>query len=86
MDINDLISSGFQVLEPCDEDDCGGIDTIEGKLVNVNKDGMELYECDLTFFDSPVCIETVCDLFPEYDGVDINKGYYIMWQGKMIIE
>ena len=38
-------------------------------------------EYELTTEDSSISIETVCELFPDYDKVDINKGYILMKDG-----
>ncbi|MBR5736917.1 MAG: hypothetical protein IKX60_09035 [Bacteroidales bacterium] len=77
--------SEFQVLEPCDEDEFDGGEEINPKEVCRRDDGLTLLEFDLTVMDSPVSIETVCELFPDYD-VDINKGYMLKFGNRIITE
>ena len=77
--------SAFQVIEPCDEDECDGGEEINPREVCRRDDGLTLLEFDNTVMDSPVSIETVCELFPDYD-VDIHKGYMLQWGDKMITE
>lgn len=55
--------------------------SVECYPVAINKDGWNLMEYELTTEDSSISIETVCELFPDYHKVDINKGYILMKDG-----
>ena len=75
----------YSNLVRINEGDEMDIEPLECYPVATNEDGWTLMEFDLTFYDSPVCIETVCELFPYY-GIDVGKGYMLVKDGVFYYE
>lgn len=71
-----------------------GGDEINGVPVAVNEDGWTLMKFESSLFDSFVCVETICEMFPDYefppeaseDNPRFHVGYYLMKDGVMYIE
>ena len=71
----------YSNLIEINENDEMDTSSIECNPVATNEDGWTLMEFELTFSDSPVCIETICELFPYYENINIHKGYILMKDG-----
>ena len=67
-----------------------GIDEVIGIPVATNKDGWTLMRFESNLFDSFVCLETVSEMFPDYEFPEDNPGfcygYYLEKDGDVYYE
>lgn len=86
MNIDELLKEyNLEIHDDFQEDD-GGADVVESKVICTNESGLKLLELETDLIDSLVSFETVCDLFPNCDNLDPYKVYALQWEEKLITE